>query len=98
MIVARRLTGEVASLRWGGAFGGSPLTVCVLYAGPVLILALFTAGRDRATGIIGLAWVFLDILNHPRAPVSTWIELWLLTLAGFVLILLVLSGRALRRT
>jgi hypothetical protein len=85
VIVAGELTGDIASLRWGGTFGGSLSTVWLLYAGPALILAVFTAGRDRATGIIGLIWLYADIRSHPRPPISIWIEFWLLPLAGFVL-------------
>lgn len=68
IIVARGLTGDLASLRWGATFGGSLKTVCVMYAGPVLILALFTAGRDRATGIVGLICLYADIHTQPATP------------------------------
>lgn len=85
VIVARELAGNLASLRWGGSFGGSLSTVWLLYAGPALILAVFTAGRDRAAGIIGLIWVVADIHSHSRPPVSIWIEFWLLPVAGFIL-------------
>ena len=84
VIVARELTGNIASLRWGGTFGGSLSTVWLLYAGPALILAVFTAGRDRAAGIIGLIWPYMDIRSHPRPPMSIWIEFWLPPLSGFM--------------
>jgi hypothetical protein len=85
VIVARELTGNLASLRWGGTFGGSLSTVWLLYAGPALILTLFSAGSDRVTGITGLIWLYMDIRSHPRPPLSIWIEFWLLSAAGFML-------------
>ncbi len=83
VIVARGVTRDIAALHWGGGFGGSFTTVCLLYVGPVLILALFTTGHDRVTGIVGLAWVLADILTRADPPLSVWVEFWLLPLLGF---------------
>jgi hypothetical protein len=85
VIVARELAGNLASLRWGGTFGGSLSTVWLLYAGPALILTVFTAGRDRTTGIIGLIWLYTSIRSHPQPPISIWIEFWVPPLAAFML-------------
>lgn len=85
VIVARELAGNFTSLRWGGTFGGSLSTVWLLYAGPALILTVFTAGRDRTTGIIGLIWLYTSIRSHPQPPISIWIEFWVPPLAAFML-------------
>lgn len=89
VIVARSLIGELAWLRWESFQWGSFTTVFLYYAGPALILAAFTAGRDRAAGIIGLVWIIRDILAHSQPPASLWIELWLLPIAGFALMTIV---------
>lgn len=85
MIVARRLIGEFAWLRWESFQWGSFTTVFLYYAGPALILTAFTAGRDRAAGVIGLVWITRDIVRAGEPGASVWIELWLLPIVGFAL-------------
>lgn len=85
--IAGRLIGGLASLRWGGNFGGSPITMWVQYIGPALLLALFTLGHDRLTGIIGLIWLYAGSGYYVAPSPSTgfWLGFWMLPLAGFVL-------------
>jgi hypothetical protein len=85
--VAGGLIGGLASLRWGGSFGGSPLTMWVQYVGPAVLLALFTLGHDRLTGIAGLIWLYAGSSYYvpPSPSTGFWLEFWLLPLAGFVL-------------
>ena len=89
--VASGLTGGLASLRWGGSLGGSPLTLWVQYIGPALLIALFTLGHDRLTGIVGLIWLYAGSSYYvpPSPSTDFWLEFWLLPLAGFVLMVTV---------
>jgi hypothetical protein len=84
MIVARGLTGELASLRWDGAPPWSLQTICLLWGGPALVLVLFTAGRDRMAALVGLMCLVADILSRSRPPVSLSVQLWLPEVAGFI--------------
>jgi hypothetical protein len=57
MAMSDVVEGVGTGLFWGGSifsFGNDPQTVIDMYVLPVLILALFTTGRNRTTGLLGL--------------------------------------------
>ncbi len=56
MAMSDVVEGVGTGLFWGGSifsFGNDPETVIDMYVLPVLILALFTTGRNRTTGLLG---------------------------------------------
>ncbi|MGH2857001.1 MAG: hypothetical protein ACRDMJ_05900 [Solirubrobacteraceae bacterium] len=59
------------SVMWGGtifSFGNDPETIIDMYVLPVLILALFTSGRNRTTGLLGLLRVAMRL--HQSSMIS----------------------------
>jgi hypothetical protein len=100
-VIVRLLVGHVAiHLRFGLPLSLTPRVAFISYAGPMVILGLYTAGRDRVTGAVGLAWVGVGVIvSLALTPAShmlrgVWIELWLLPLAGFALMLLAPRSKA----
>jgi hypothetical protein len=73
-------------LRWGGTPGSGTETDLYCYVIPALILVLFTLGRNRTTGILGLAWLVIFLHQHSMLSLSGFFELVPLQAAGFALL------------
>ncbi len=65
-----------------------PLTVLDTYLLPLAVLALFTLGRRRSTGMLGLAWVYMLMRENPYRSTVDVIELVVPLAAGFLLVTL----------
>lgn len=64
------------SLMWGAtilSFGDDPETIIDMYVLPVLILALFTRGRNRATGLLGLVRFAMRLHQSPMIPLADFL-------------------------
>jgi hypothetical protein len=64
MAMSDVVEGVGTGLFWGGSifsFGNDPETIIDMYVLPVLILALFTPGRNRTTGLLGLLRVAMRL-------------------------------------
>ena len=73
-------------LRWGGGPGSGTETDLYSYILPVSILVLFTLGRHRTTGVLGLGWVAIFLHQHPMLPSSGFIADVPLQAAGFAML------------
>jgi hypothetical protein len=73
-------------LRWGGGPGSGTETDLYSYVIPSLILVLFTLGRNRTTGILGLAWLAIFLHQHAMLPLSDFFASVPLQAAGFALL------------
>jgi hypothetical protein len=75
-------------LRWGGGPGSGTETDLYCYVIPALILVLFTLGRSRITGILGVAWLAIFLHQHAMLPLSGFFALVPLQAAGFALLMI----------
>ena len=81
-------------LRWGGGPGSGTETDLYSYVIPAVILVLFTLGRNRTTGILGLAWLAIFLHQQSMLPLRYFFENVPLQAAGFAL-LAIKPGKAL---
>jgi hypothetical protein len=73
-------------LYWGDTPGSSTDTILYSYIIPALILVLFTLGRNRTTGILGLAWLAIFLHQHSMLSLTGFVETVPLQAAGFALL------------
>jgi hypothetical protein len=73
-------------LRWGDTPGSSTETLVYSYIIPALILVLFTLGRNRVTGILGLAWLAIFLHQHSMLSLGGFFATIPLQAAGFALL------------
>ena len=73
IVIGRELAGNVATVVAGLPihWALTPTTIWIAYLGPALVLALFIARRDQATGIVGLLWCLVAV--HSHLPAASWI-------------------------
>lgn len=72
IVIGRGLADDVAAVVGGLPihWARAPTTIWIAYLGPALVLALFIARRDRATGIVGLLW---SLVTYSHLPAASWI-------------------------
>jgi hypothetical protein len=76
-------------LYWGGSmfsFGNDPRTIIDMYVLPVLILALFSTGRNRAVGALGLLRVAMRLHQSPLIGLADFMILVPVQVLGFGLL------------
>lgn len=73
-------------LRWGGSPGSGTETALYSYILPTVILVLFTLGRRRITGLIGLAWIAIFLHQRTTLPITGLIAHVPLQAAGFAML------------
>jgi hypothetical protein len=81
--------GVGTGLFWGGSifsFGNDAQTVIDMYVLPVLILALFTTGRNRTTGLLGLLRVAMRLHQSPLISLDDFLILFPVQMLGFGLL------------
>jgi len=83
--IGRELAARAVVPLGGGSISSQPATIWIAYLGPALVLALFISRRDRATGIVGLAWCLIAATTDPRIPMSHWIDTLALPIIGSAL-------------
>ena len=89
MAMSNVVEGVGAGLFWGGSifsFGSDPETVIDMYVLPVLILALFTTGRNRTTGLLGLLRVAMRLHQSPLISLPDFLILVPVQAVGFGLL------------
>ena len=77
------------SVMWGStifSFGSDPETIIDMYVLPVLILALFTSGRNRTAGLLGLIRVAMRLHQSPMIPLAEFLVTVPVPVVGFALL------------
>lgn len=78
-------------LMWGGTiftFGTDPQTIIDMYALPVVILALFTSGHNRTTGLLGLIRLAMRLHQSPMIPLADFLITIPVPAVGFGLLMI----------
>lgn len=81
--------GVGAGIFWDGPFfsyGHDPQTIIDMYVLPVLILMLFTSGRNRTTGLLGLLRVAMRLHQSQLISLDDFLILFPVQIAGFGLL------------
>jgi hypothetical protein len=89
MAMSNVVEGVGTGLFWGGSifsFGNDPETVIDMYVLPVLILALFTTGRNRTTGLLGLLRVAMRLHQSPLLSFADFLIQFSVQVLGFGLL------------
>ena len=86
MAMSEVVEGVGTGVFWGGSifsFGNDPETVIDMYLLPVMILALFTTGHNRTTGLLGLLRVAMRLHQSPLISLADFMILVPVQALGF---------------
>lgn len=89
MAVTQLLEGLGTAAFWGGpifSMGNDPQTVIDMYAIPLMIMGLITAGRTRAVGVLGLVRLVMRLHQSPLIALVDFMIWYPVQILGFGLL------------